>query len=140
MTVVFRPPLEPSIDVAETIIEMERAALDRWGKGDPDGFLEISALDVVYFDPFMERRLDGRDALKILYDGIRGHIKLDSYQMICPKVRVSGYVAVLTYNLVCHGSEGTMRWNTTEVFERHGNQWEIVHSHWSLTQPKLAPK
>lgn len=32
------------------IIGMERAALDRWGNGDPGGFLEISAEDVSYFD------------------------------------------------------------------------------------------
>jgi hypothetical protein len=30
---------------------MERAALDRWGKGDPEGYLELMARDVTYFDP-----------------------------------------------------------------------------------------
>lgn len=30
-------------DTAVTIIALERAALDRWGKGDPSGYLEISA-------------------------------------------------------------------------------------------------
>lgn len=38
--------------IKELIIGLEKAALTRWGKGDPDGFLEISAPDVVYFDPF----------------------------------------------------------------------------------------
>src|SRR5690348_1189131 len=38
-------------DVAETIIAMERAALDRWAKGDPQGFFEIMASDQTYFDP-----------------------------------------------------------------------------------------
>jgi hypothetical protein len=42
------------------IIEMEKAALDRWAKGDPSGFLEIYAPDIVYFDPSLERRLDRR--------------------------------------------------------------------------------
>ena len=37
--------------LAQHIIEMERTALDRWGQGDPTGFLEISATDVSYFDP-----------------------------------------------------------------------------------------
>ena len=31
---------------ADTILALERAALDRWGKGDPDGFLELAAPDV----------------------------------------------------------------------------------------------
>ena len=33
----------PHADPAQTIIAMERSALDRWGGGDPSGFLEISA-------------------------------------------------------------------------------------------------
>jgi ketosteroid isomerase-like protein len=37
--------------IEKEIIEMEKAALDRWGKGDPSGFLEICSPDVVYFDP-----------------------------------------------------------------------------------------
>jgi hypothetical protein len=43
----------------------------RWCKGDPDGFLEISAPNVVYFDPFLERRIDGLDALTRYYDALR---------------------------------------------------------------------
>lgn len=45
--------------VASTIVGLEKAALERWGNGDPSGFLEISHRDVVYFDPFLDRRLDG---------------------------------------------------------------------------------
>ena len=45
--------------ITAEIIALERAALDRWGAGDPSGYLEISAPDVTYFDPFLERRLDG---------------------------------------------------------------------------------
>ncbi len=40
--------------VAQHLIDLETAALHRWGHGDPDGFLEISAPDVTYFDPFIE--------------------------------------------------------------------------------------
>ncbi len=140
MSDVFSPRVLSESEISEKIIEMERAALDRWGNGDPDGFLEISSPDVVYFDPFTERRLNGRDALKGLYDGIRGHIKVENYQMIWPKVRVSGSIALLTFNLISHGNEGKMSWNATELYERKGDQWQIIHSHWSLTQPKLAPK
>jgi hypothetical protein len=44
---------------AETIINFERAALDRWGKGDPGGYIEIMAPDVTYFDPTTKARADG---------------------------------------------------------------------------------
>ena len=45
--------------VAATVLAMERAALDRWCQGDPSGFLEITAPEVVYFDPERPGR-DGR--------------------------------------------------------------------------------
>jgi ketosteroid isomerase-like protein len=126
-------------DQAAVIIAMERSALDRWSKGDPDGFLEISDPDVVYFDPFVERRLNSRDELKALYDSLRATMTpLDRYEMIDPKVEVAGDMAVLTFNFVSYSSVGAMRWNTTEVYRRKGNQWRIIHTHWSLTQPKLA--
>ena len=46
---------------AAQILAPERAALDRWGAGDPDGFLETYDGDVTYFDPLTAARLDGRE-------------------------------------------------------------------------------
>src|SRR5215813_8519984 len=36
---------------ADQILMLERSALDRWGNGDPGGFLELYADDITYFDP-----------------------------------------------------------------------------------------
>lgn len=119
---------------ASAILALEQGALDRWSRGDPDGFLEISDPQVVYFDPFVQGRLDGRPALEELYAGVRGKIHIDHYEMISPQVQVFGETAVLTFNFVSRGSEGAMRWNTTEVYRRRDGQWRIVHTHWSLTQ------
>lgn len=117
---------------AEQILAMERAALDRWSKGDPDGFLEITDRDVVYFDPL--RKLNGLAALAALYDEARGKISVDRYEMIDPSVEVSGDMAVLTFNYLAHVPDGVTRWNTTEVYRRSGGQWRIIHTHWSLTR------
>lgn len=110
--------------------------MDRWSKGDPDGFLEISDPEVVYFDPFLEKRLDGIDALRTLYDSFRGQFRIDHYDIIDPKVRVSGDMAVLTFNFVSHGAGVEQRWNTTEVYERKDGGWRIVHTHWAFTKPQ----
>ena len=122
-------------DAASTIIAMEQAALDRWGKGDPSGFLEISAPDVVYFDPFLERRLDDLEALTSYYEGIRGKIQIDRYELIDPKVQLCGDVAVLTFNYVSYGGETKNRWNCTEVYRWINRCWRIIQTHWSFTQP-----
>ena len=53
---------------------MERAALDRWGKGDPQGYLNIMADEVTYFDPVQETRVDGIDAMRQMLAPITGRI------------------------------------------------------------------
>jgi ketosteroid isomerase-like protein len=126
----------------ERIIALERAALDRWGNGDPHGYLETYAPDVTYFDPEQQGRVDGLGAMKELLVPITGKIKIDHYEMIGPKVQHRGDVAVLSYNLVSHakrpnGELVIVRWNSTEVYGRIEGQWKIIHSHWSYTKPEL---
>lgn len=129
--------IESETNVAATIIALERAALDRWGRGDPSGFLEISAADVVYFDPYQPRRLDGIDALRALYESIRGQVNVTRYELVDPRVQAIADMAVLTFNYVAEGSnEITSRWNCTEVYRREPDgQWRIIQTHWSITQP-----
>ncbi len=42
---------EDNDSISKLIVGMEKSALERWNNGDPSGFPEISAKDVVYFDP-----------------------------------------------------------------------------------------
>jgi ketosteroid isomerase-like protein len=119
-------------EICEKIVAMERKALDRWGSGDPGGFLEINAPDVSYFDPFQEKRLDGLDRLTALLEPIRGRIRIERSEVVDPRVQVMGDAAILTFQFVSEGSEGQRRWNSTEVYGRIGDQWRIIHSHWSF--------
>ena len=126
-------------DVAPTIIAMERAALERWVKGDPSGFLEISAEDVVYFDPFQPKRLNGRAELRALYEPLRGQSQTVSFEIVDPVVHAVADMAVLTFNYVADGPiESMNRWNCTEVYRRDAGTWRIIQTHWSITQPVLA--
>lgn len=121
-------------DLTDKIIAMECGALDRWGKGDPSGFLEICAADVVYFDPSLERRIDGRDALGRYYDVIRGKVSIERYELLNPLVQRVGDAAILTFNYVSYGgAEDEHRWNCTEVYRRSSEDWEIIQTHWSYT-------
>jgi ketosteroid isomerase-like protein len=120
--------------IADEILKLERAALNRWGKGDPDGYSEISAPNVTYFDPFVESRVDGLPALRAWLEQARGKVKIDHDEIIEPLVHVIGNAAILSFRFVSHGSEGSMRWNCTEVYERLEGGWKIVHTHWSFTK------
>ena len=129
---------------ADDIVKLERAALDRWGAGDPGGYLDLYAADVTYFDPVTDARIDGLEAMTEYYRPWTGTIKIDRYEILNARVVVTGEMAVLTYNLVnfltdADGSERLVnRWNSTAVYQRRGDDWKIVHSHWSFIHPNLA--
>ena len=121
------------------VVALERAALERWGKGDPGGFLEICAPDVVYFDPSLERRIDGLAALTRYYEGLWGTVSFERFELINPQVQVVGDAAILTFNYASYGRGGApSRWNCTEVFRRAGETWWIIQTHWSYTIAKRA--
>ena len=130
-------PVQP-----DTIIALERGALDRWGRGDPQGYLDIYARDITYFDPMRDTRIDGFEAMTQALEPIKGLVRVERYEMIDPKVHPAGDAAILTYNLVSHGRSPSgeamlVKWNSTAVYARIDGQWKIVHSHWSFTKPEL---
>ena len=120
--------------IRDTVLSLERGALDRWANGDPGGHLELAADDVTYFDPYVKQRLDGIDELKAWYESIWGKIQIDQSEIIDPDIDVVGNAAILTFQYLSQGSEGVTRWNCTEVYRFDGSDWEIAHSHWSLGQ------
>lgn len=124
------------MDDRDLIIEMERRALVRWCNGDPSGFLDICARDVVYFDPTLARRLDGLQALSAYYEKMRGKIFTARFDVLNPLVQIVGNAAILTFNFVSHVGTGgkRLRWNCTEVFRRDREGWRIIQTHWSFTQ------
>jgi ketosteroid isomerase-like protein len=122
----------------DEIIALERGALDRWGKGDPNGFLEVYSQEITYFDPGLAKRKEGHAAMTEYLLPFTGRINIPRYEMIDPKIQRHGDVAVLTYNLRSEsvrpdGQQVTVRWNSTAVYARAGRGWKMVHSHWSLT-------
>jgi len=128
--------IENSHPIAQEIVALESAALARWLRGDPSGFLEISAPDVVYFDPFLDRRIDGLPALTEYYEGLRGKISAESFKLLNPSVQQIGDAGVLTFNFVSFsGDRNEMRWNCTEVYRRDAAGWRIIQTHWSFTNP-----
>lgn len=122
------------------IIRLEKAALERWDHGDVNGYLELSAKNVTYFDPMLNKRMDGKERLAEYYRPLQGKIHVSAYKMIDPKVQASDSMAVLTFNLDSYVGKSVRRWNCTEVYRKQkDNTWKIIHTHWSYTKPALKP-
>jgi hypothetical protein len=126
---------DPSI--AEEIIALEKAGLDRWYDGDPGGPLELTAPSITYFDPWTPMRLDGRKALVDYAEPFAGQVHADRYEMLNPKVQLYGDIAILTFNLITYDRQDDAtekiqnRWNATDIYHRTEEGWEVVHMNWS---------
>ena len=127
-------------DAAKEILALAKAAMERWCKGDVEGFLNNSNDEVTYFDPGTTKRVDGLSELSKLYRSFAGTFHFDRFEFVDPKIQLLGNVAVLTYNLVTYGDSKEERWNATMVYQKARGKWKIIHTHMSPTQPKLVEK
>ncbi len=124
-------------DTVRELLALEKQAMDGWLKGDPEPQLAISDPEITYIHEAVGKRLDGLAAVKELYAAYRGVPLFDSYEILSPKVRVSGDMAVLTYQLAQHRGSATKYWNGTLVYWKKPEGWRIIHAHWSgAAQPQ----
>ena len=123
----------------DTILSLEKAAMERWRKGDPLGWAEISADDVIYVDPGLTAPVVGLENYSANLEQIKGKIFYESSEFIDPRIEIVGDAAVLSYNYRSKPeptSPDQTLWNTTEVYFRQDEQWRIVHTHWSFVRHK----
>ena len=130
----------------EKLLAIENANMERWRRGDPMGWTEISAPEVTYVDPGLTKPVDGLEAYTDYLKQFIGKIQYDISEFIKPRVAVYGDVAVLTYNYfdAKKAPDGSLinptHWNTTEVYARLNGKWKIIHTHWSYLQHKLPER
>ncbi len=101
--------------ITETIIGLETNALEAWFNGNLSPYLEIYSKDFTYFDPAHEKQIVGWDKIKDMYEGMRGKVKMDKFEMINPVVQQTDKMAVLTYTLHSYSGETLWKENCTEA-------------------------
>ena len=121
------------------LADLERAALTRWGNGDPFGYIDIASEEISYFDPSLGKRLDGKTVFREYLTPLVGKIHIYRFDMQNLRVQMGGDIGIVTYNLVEYDEKDgvTSRWNSTETYRREQGEWRLFHSHWSYTQPEL---
>lgn len=128
--------------IIETILDLERAANERWNKGDCTGYFEIYSDELTYFDPATERLLVGRQAVEKHIRKLYRNPQIIRSEYLNPEITVSndGNLAVLGYNLRNFvadeggGEKLLTSWNSTEIYRLTEGKWRIAHSHWSFAQ------
>lgn len=135
LTILCAGTLAAAESVEQTIIAMERRGMDAWGQGNPDEFLRISDPEISWLHSSFEKRYEGREEVKALYEGFRGQPLFDRYEIVTPKVVACGNTAVLTYLFTTQNGPLTRNWHATEVYRKGKAGWLILHSHFSLVKP-----
>ncbi len=133
------------MNLEQELVAKERAALDRWIRGDTDGFLDLCDPEMTYFDTNAEHRIDGTAAFKkhlaMYSEGIRAMLKargktqMDNHEIVNPKLQRTGDMAVLSYEWVARIDTDVIRWRASNVYRLKEEMWRMIHGHWSAVQP-----
>jgi ketosteroid isomerase-like protein len=125
------------------ILPLEKAAMERWRNGDPTGFVELSAEDILYVDPGLSKPIQGIEAYRVYMKLVEGKVHYQKSEFIGAKTVIVGEAILLTYNyrssaLTPDGMVSSQTpWNSTEVYFRREGEWKIVHSHWSFVKHRV---
>ena len=122
----------------EELVAQERAAMvPYFGDSDPAMYVAMIGDDFTYFDENSGGKLVGEEALEYLR-GFEGLVPPFDYELRSTGVQMSGDTAIFTFIMDVIDPESSTvvaTWHTTEIHERVGGGWEMVHAHWSNPAP-----
>jgi hypothetical protein len=136
-TAAWQYKTEEEKQLAEHIIGLEEAALEKWFKGDTSGYAQLwSKRSFTYFDAVETKRLEDFASMANLFKRIEGKLSANSYEVRNPRVQIGVDMAVLTYQLFAKTNLLDIDYNCIEVFQKEedGN-WYAIHSTWSIIRP-----
>lgn len=126
--------------IADEVIALEKAALDRWFVGDTSGYRDLwSKKNFTYFDSVKDYRIDDYPTMAKALDELDGKLKADEdgYRFERPRVQVMGEgCALLTFQLYAHTNLlPDMEYNCVELYVREDGRWQVIHSTWMFICP-----
>lgn len=120
-------------EVLDVILDQLEAVFDRWYKGDPYGWLDLMDDEMSYFSPFVNKILDGKEAVVANVAPIEGQIHVPRFEILNPDLKLGEEIGILTYRIFEYGDGEALSaaWKVTEGFRQVGDRWRLIHSHFS---------
>lgn len=127
--------------LADHLVGLERAALDKWFKGDTSGYEKLwSKRSFSYFDAVVTERVDDHESIRAFLKATDGKLFADGYDFRRPRVQAGRDMAVLTFRLFARAGLVGMECNGTEAYQKEEDgEWRVIHSTWSFIRPKDKP-
>ncbi len=128
---------EEERQLAEYVISLERAALDKWFNGDTSGYEQLwSKRSFTYFDSVSDKRIDDHETIAQFLKTIDGKLFAKSYDFRVPRVQIGKDMVVLTYQLFADTTLINMAYNCIDVYRKEDNgEWHVIHSTCSFIRP-----
>ena len=127
------PTAEDEAAALQELVAQETAVLDFYfAESDSSTYVGMYATnDVSYVDPSSGGILKDQAAKDYLLS-FTGLIPPFTYELTDASVNLSGDTAIFTFNVNMFSDGAPVgTWNTTEIHQRAGDGWEMIHAHWS---------
>jgi len=128
-------PDPPTVDEAKAaIMEKIKLANDKWASGDPMGFMECAAQDIIWIDDLgAQNSVSGYDTLAKYLENFKGQIPPHEHELLDMVFQYYGDIVIVNYRYQgIFDGEPADPWKVTSVFRYQDGDWLSVHENWSL--------
>jgi len=132
---------EPALPTAEeakaAVMEKITMAAEKWSKGDPLGYVECAANDIVWLDELGALEpIHGSEELKKYLEPFGGQVPTHKFELLDPVFQVYNDIVIVTYRYqgIFDGEPATP-WKVTSVYRYLNGDWLSVHENWSEVKP-----
>jgi len=120
----------------DTIIALEKEALDQWANGNPAGYFTThGADDMICFDDIgAQNGISGLHNIKQYGQKLNAMIPPHKYEMVGIHVQQYGDTAILSFQYHPFSLDGQpqTKWRASVVYVSLEGTWKMVHTQWVM--------
>ena len=131
-------PELPGVDEAKAaVIEKITMAAEKWSSGEPLGYVECAAKDIIWVDELGGfKQIIGSEALKKYLEPFRGQVPTHKFELLDTVFQVYNDIVIVNYRYQgIFDEEPANPWKVTSVYRYINSDWFSVHENWSEIKP-----
>jgi len=117
-------------------MEKIKSANDKWASGDPMGFMECVAQDIIWIDDLgAQIPVSGFEALGKYLENFTGQIPPHEHELLDLVFQSYGDIVIVNYRYQgTFDGEPANPWKITSVYRYADGDWLSVHENWSVIE------